>query len=115
MNIEILAYLAGTISSFIFVGSNVPMLWKVFKTKDMHSYSILHLVLVNAGNLIYWFYIASLPLGPIWLLHTFYTVVSVLMLVFYVILQIRKMDIHRRAKEYSFTHKVKELVLPHYP
>ena len=47
MNTEILAYLAGTISSFIFMSSNVPMLWKVFKTKDMHSYSILNLVLVN--------------------------------------------------------------------
>jgi len=115
MNIEILAYLAGTISSFLFVGSNVPMLWKVFKTKDMHSYSILNLVLVNTGNLIYWLYIVSLPMGPIWLLHTFYTLVSVLMLILYLILHVRKLDIHSRDRSHDFAHKIRKVVLAHYP
>jgi len=115
MNIEILAYLAGTISSFIFVGSNVPMVWKVFKTKDMRSYSILNLALVNTGNLIYWLYIVSLPMGPIWLLHTFYTLVSVLMLVLYLVFHVRKININRKGRSHDFTRKVKNVVLAHYP
>lgn len=78
-----LSLIAGMVSSFIFASSYVPMLWKAFQTRDLHSYSWLNLVLVNAGNLIYWLYIVTLPPGPIWLLHTFYTVASALLLLMY--------------------------------
>ncbi len=78
-----LSLIAGMVASFIFASSYVPMLWKAFQTRDLHSYSWLNLVLVNAGNLIYWLYIATLPPGPIWLLHTFYTVASALLLLMY--------------------------------
>jgi hypothetical protein len=61
----------------------VPMLLKAFKTKNMHSYSLGNILLNNVGNLIYWLYISSFPLGPIWVMHTFYTAASVLMLVWY--------------------------------
>jgi len=83
MNTETISLMAGLISSFIFVSSNFPMLWRVYQTKDMHSYSWLNIALANAGNLVHWLYIVSLPLGPIWVLHTFYTVTSILMLTMY--------------------------------
>ncbi|MCL4302967.1 MAG: hypothetical protein KJ077_45185 [Anaerolineae bacterium] len=80
MSLEYLAFIAGLISSLIFVSSNVPMLLKAYRTKDMRSYSWLNIILINIGNLIYWLYVASLPPGPVWVLHTFYTVASGLML-----------------------------------
>ncbi len=83
MNTEFISLTAGLISSFIFVSSNFPMLWKIFQTRDMDSYSWPNILLVNAGNLIHWLYIFSLPPGPIWALHTFYTVSSILMLAMY--------------------------------
>ena len=83
MKPENLAMVAGMISSLIFVSSNVPMLWKAHKTRDLHSYSWLYIMLVNAGNLIYWIYVATLPIGPVWFMHTFYTLASALLLVLY--------------------------------
>jgi hypothetical protein len=59
------------------------MLQKAYKTKDLHSYSSLNIVLVNLGNLIYWLYIVELPFGPVWILHTFYTISSALLLILY--------------------------------
>jgi hypothetical protein len=38
----------------------------------------------NVGNAINWVYIASLPHGPVWWLHGFYTVTTALMLFWYV-------------------------------
>ena len=83
MGIDTLAIIAGTVSSLIFVGSHVPMLLKAYRTGDLHSYSSLNLIMVNVGNLIYWLYVSSLPAGPIWVLHTFYTLSSVLLLIMY--------------------------------
>lgn len=83
MNPENMAMIAGMISSVIFVSSNVPMLWKAHQTRDLHSYSWLYIVLINAGNLIYWIYVATLPLGPVWFMHSFYTLASALMLILY--------------------------------
>jgi uncharacterized protein with PQ loop repeat len=83
MDTQHLSFIAGAISSFIFVGSHVPMLWKAYRTKDLRSYSRLNLMLVNVGNLIYWLYLISLPPGPVWLLHTFYTISSGLLLMLY--------------------------------
>ena len=75
-----LSFIAGTFSTFIFVSSNLTMLWKAYRTKDLHSYSWLNIILANIGNLVYWIYVLSLPLGPVWLLHFFYTITSAFML-----------------------------------
>lgn len=80
---ETLSFMAGMLSSFIFAGSNIPMLWKAYRTKDLHSYSLFNLVLINVGNLIYWLYVANLPLGPIWILHSFYTISAGVLLIMY--------------------------------
>jgi len=77
---EQISLIAGSFSAFIFVSSQLPMLWKAYRTRDLHSYSRLNIILANTGNLLYWLYVISLPPGPIWLLHLFYTVTSVFML-----------------------------------
>lgn len=75
------AFIAGTFSTFLFIGSNIPMLWKAYQTKDLRSYSKLNIVLANIGNLVYWVYVLNLPVGPVYLLHFFYTITSLVMLV----------------------------------
>ena len=77
------ALLAGSLSTLLFVSSNFPMLLKAFRTQDLSSYSLTHITLSNLGNLIYWVYVVSLPVGPIWFLHGFFTVTTALMLVCY--------------------------------
>ena len=71
-----LSILAGFASSIIFISSNLPMLFKAFKTKDLSSYSPWHLALGTLGNTIYWLYVISLPLGPVWFLQAFFTMAS---------------------------------------
>jgi hypothetical protein len=83
MDIEQLQLAAGSFSTFIFISSNLPMLWKAFQSKSLSSYSLTHIGLSNAGNLLYWVYTLSLPVGPAWFLHGFNTVVTALMLVWY--------------------------------
>lgn len=83
MRLEELQIVAGVISTLMFVSSNLPMLWKAFTTKNLTSYSLGHISLSNAGNLIYWAYLFTLPMGPVWFLHGFNTVVAGLMLVGY--------------------------------
>ncbi|HKZ86053.1 MAG TPA: hypothetical protein VJ793_20655 [Anaerolineae bacterium] len=84
MDIHQLQMLAGFMSTSMFVASNFPMLLKAFRTRDLRSYSLGHIALSNIGNLIYWVYVAGLPLGPIWFLHGFFTVTTALMLLCYV-------------------------------
>jgi uncharacterized protein with PQ loop repeat len=84
MELQTVQLMAGSISSLFFISSNLPMLWKVFKTKNLRSYSFSHILLNNVGDIIYWLYISSLPIGPIWVMHTFYTITSILMLVGYI-------------------------------
>lgn len=83
MRLEDMQIFAGVISTFMFVSSNLPMLWKAFTTKNLTSYSLGHISLSNVGNLIYWLYLFTLPMGPVWFLHGFNTVVAGLMLVGY--------------------------------
>ena len=71
------------ISTSIFTLSHIPMLVRAFRTKDLRSYSAANLVLANLGNMFHWLYVAYLPFGPIWFLHSFYTLVSALMLFWY--------------------------------
>ena len=84
MDIQQLAVLAGLVSTSIFAVSHIPMLFRAIRTKDLRSYSPTNLVLANVGNVFHWFYVVSLPFGPIWLLHSFYTVTTALMLLWYI-------------------------------
>ncbi len=63
----------------IFISGTVGMLMKTWHTKDVESYSWWSIMLNNAGNLVYWVYILSLPFGPIYFLHGFYTIATLLM------------------------------------
>jgi len=82
MHIDLPA-LAGAASTIMFVIGALPMLHKAFSTKEMASYSLGYLLLMNAGNLIYAVYVFSLPPGPIWALHGFWLVVTAVMLGWY--------------------------------
>ena len=75
--------IAGSISTLLFASSNLPMLFKVYKTRDMRSYSFTYIAMNNVGNIFHWLYVSSLPLGPIWLLHGFFTVTALLLLIGY--------------------------------
>lgn len=83
MEMQTIAIIAGSISSFMFMSSHVPMLVKAYRTKDLHSYSCLNIILANVGNIVYWLYVFSLPPGPIWVMHTFYTISSGVLLILY--------------------------------
>lgn len=79
-----LAVLAGSVSTIVFVASYLPMLVKAARTRDLGSYSVGNLVLANVGNAVYSIYVFSLPVGPIWALHSFYVVSSLAMLAMWV-------------------------------
>ena len=66
------------------------MLLKVYKTKDLKSYSLAHISMSNFGNLMYWVYVSSLPVGPVWFLQAFFSLADVLMLTCYLRYQILK-------------------------
>jgi uncharacterized protein with PQ loop repeat len=83
MNMHHLSILAGVMSTSIFTLSHIPMLVRAYRTRDLRSYSPANLVLSNIGNAFHWLYIINLPLGPIWFLHSFYTLVAGLMLFWY--------------------------------
>ena len=67
-----MAIIAGTVSTVIFAASVLPMLIKAIRTRDLSSYSRGNLVLANVGNAVHSLYVAQLPAGPIWALHSFY-------------------------------------------
>lgn len=89
MQIHQVQIVAGLVSTFIFVASNLPMPSKAILTRDLHSYSLGQIGLANAGNLLHWLYVTGLPIGPIWFLHGFNTAVSLLMLGLYLWLEKR--------------------------
>lgn len=72
---------AGTVSTVVFAVSNLPMLRKALRTRDVSSYSLSSIAMINAANAVYSLYVFSLPVGPIWVLHTFYLVSCAIMLV----------------------------------
>jgi len=78
-----LPVITGVISTTLFAISTLPMVLKVYRTKDLKSYSLSYLLLGNAGNIFHSVYVFNMPPGPIWLLHTFYLVVTGLMLFWY--------------------------------
>ena len=73
--------IAGTASTVVFAISNLPMLRKALRTRDVSSYSLSSIAMINAANVVYSLYVFSLPPGPIWALHTFYLVSCAIMLV----------------------------------
>lgn len=75
---------AGIVSSLIFASSTFPMLYRAFRTKDLKSYSLSSMLLSNLGNLIHSLYVFSLPMGPIWFLHSFFLITSGIMLFWYI-------------------------------
>jgi hypothetical protein len=74
---------AGSVAGFIFSAASWNMLVKAHRTKDLSSYSLGQIVLNNVGNLIYWLYVVSLPFGPIYFMHGFFTLASLLMLIWF--------------------------------
>jgi uncharacterized protein with PQ loop repeat len=72
--------IAGTVSTVVFAVSNLPMLRKALRTRDVSSYSLSSIAMINAANAVYSLYVFSLPFGPIWGLHTFYLVSCAIML-----------------------------------
>ncbi len=78
-----LAVFAGVLSTGLFAMSYLPMLVKAARTRDLSSYSLGNLAITNAGNAVHSVYVFSLPVGPIWFLHSFYLLASVLMLVWF--------------------------------
>ncbi len=83
MHMHTIQLLAGSISCGIFISSNLPMLHKAFQTRDLKSYSLGQILLGNLGNGLYWIYLISLPFGPAWFIHGFFTLSSLLMLLGY--------------------------------
>jgi hypothetical protein len=73
--------IAGTVSTVVFAVSNLPMLRKALRTGDVSSYSVSSMAMINGANVVYSLYVFSLPVGPIWALHTFYLVSCGIMLV----------------------------------
>jgi len=74
---------AGFSATIIFFLSNLPMLLKAKRTKNMTSYSLTNIALANLGNVVQWVYILGLPFGPIHFLHAFYTVSTMIMFAWY--------------------------------
>jgi hypothetical protein len=75
-----LPVIAGIVSTSLFAFSNLPMVLKAARTRDLRSYSLGNLALINGANAVHSLYVFSLPVGPIWLLHGFYVVASAIML-----------------------------------
>lgn len=78
-----LPVIAGTTSTIIFAASALPMLLKAYRTRDLGSYSRGNILMANTGNVVHSVYVFSLPVGPIWLLHSFYLITTAIMLVWY--------------------------------
>lgn len=80
MNVSVFA---GMVSTILFAVSYLPMLGKALRTRDLDSYSLGYLALSNVANAVHCVYVFSLPLGPIWLLHSFYVAASALLLIWF--------------------------------
>jgi hypothetical protein len=90
-----LPVIAGSVSTTIFAASMLPMLVKAGRSRDLSSYSLGNIALANAGNAVHSVYVFNLPAGPVWVLHSFYLVSTLLMLVWY--LRFEVAGVHRTA------------------
>lgn len=75
-----LPLIAGTVATVAFAVSNLPMLRKALRTRDVSSYSLPSMIIINIANVVYSLYVFTLPFGPIWGLHTFYVISCAIML-----------------------------------
>jgi hypothetical protein len=78
-----LPVIAGALSTVIFVLSTLPMLVKAARSKDLASYSLGNILLANLGNAVHTVYVVQLPVGPVWVLHSFHLLSTALMLFWY--------------------------------
>lgn len=97
---EQIQVVSGSIAGIIFAMASWNMVVKAWRTKDVSSYSLGQIVFNNVGNLFYWLYVASLPFGPIYFMHGFFTLVSVFMLICYFVY--RPASAKTRAPQVSF-------------
>lgn len=107
-----LPVIAGTIATILFALSTLPMVLKAYRTKDLSSYSLGYLLLGNVGNLFYSIYVYNLPPGPIWLLHTFYLVVTGLMLYWYLRYELWPGVQQRLQDRHRYTKRQQQLTSP---
>ncbi|HEY5846992.1 MAG TPA: PQ-loop domain-containing transporter [Microlunatus sp.] len=77
------ALFAGSAAAAIFMISQLPMLIKACRTKNLTSYSFANIGLANVGNVLYAVYVLQVPLGPVWAVHGFNLTTSGLMLTMY--------------------------------
>lgn len=96
---ENLPVLAGSFSSLIFVLGNVSMLVKAWRTRDVQSYSLAQVGLNNIGNIVHWLYVSSLPFGPIWFLHAFFTLSTGIMLIWCLMYRYRPALMEKQTTE----------------
>jgi uncharacterized protein with PQ loop repeat len=78
-----LALFAGSAAAAIFMISQLPMLIKACRTKNLTSYSFANIGLANLGNMLYAVYVFQVPIGPVWAIHGFNLTTSGLMLFWY--------------------------------
>jgi hypothetical protein len=78
-----LALFAGSAAAAIFVISQLPMLIKACRTKDLASYSLANIGLANLGNVLYAFYLLQVPAGPAWAVHALNLTTAGVMLALY--------------------------------
>jgi len=93
------ALFAGSVAAAIFMISQLPMLVKACRTKNLHSYSFANIGLANLGNLLYAVYVVQVPIGPAWAIHGFNVATSALMLVLYLRYAWRAVPVDRPAAE----------------
>jgi uncharacterized protein with PQ loop repeat len=98
MNFQGIQIIAGIAATVLFTMCKIPMLVKVVKTKDLNSYSPLHLGMSMFGNLTYWFYVVGLPFGPVWILQGFYTTADILMVSLYLLFQVYQKNKSRTSR-----------------
>ena len=77
------ALFAGSAAAGIFMISQLPMLIKACRTKNLSSYSLANIGLANVGNVLYAVYVCQVPLGPVWAVHGFNLTTSGVMLTMY--------------------------------
>ena len=77
------ALFAGSTAAAIFMISQLPMLIKARRTKNLTSYSFTNIGLANFGNVLYAVYVFQVPVGPVWATHAFNLTTSGLILFWY--------------------------------
>jgi len=105
MSVDNLQMMAGAVSSVILMMGTLPMLYKAWRTKDLRSYSLPHIICGNVGNLLHWAYVLSLPPGPTWVLQGFYTMATFLMLVWYLTYNRRRSSGTDERTRQTLTHR----------